>query len=56
MKLNSKLEVIADINTNAADYNFNDYELITSGDDYEEGVEKYYKKIKTTSKSGGFLL
>ena len=40
---------IDQIDTTAADYDFNDYELITSGDDYEAGVEKYYKKLYTTN-------
>lgn len=42
---------IDQIDTNAAGFNYNDYELITSGDDYEAGVEKYYKKLSTSQDS-----
>jgi len=42
---------IDQIDTKAEGFDFNNYELIESGEDYEEGVEKYYKKLPVANEN-----
>lgn len=44
-----KVYSIDDIDTTSSDFDSKAYELITSGDDYKEGTELYYKKVLESS-------